>query len=124
VISRFEDKFSKFQIAAQQREHIGIVRMPPPDKRLKFVEGERVLCFHGPLIYEAVIKGQMRDKVTKYLIHYNGWNKNWDEWVTESRVMKFCEENLKKQRELKQQYATSKRAKKEGLGRSAFKVTR
>ena len=79
--------------------------MPPQDKRLKFVEGERVLCFHGPLIYEAVIKGQMRDKVTKYLIHYNGWNKNWDEWVTESRVMKFCEENVKKQRELKQQYA-------------------
>ena len=79
--------------------------MPPQEKRVKFVEGERVLCFHGPLIYEAVIKGQMRDKVTKYLIHYNGWNKNWDEWVAESRVMKYCEENIKKQKELKQQYA-------------------
>ena len=78
--------------------------MPPQEKRLKFVEGERVLCFHGPLLYEAVIKGQLRDKVTKYLIHYNGWNKNWDEWVTESRVMKYCEENLKKQKELKQQH--------------------
>ena len=79
-------------------------KMPPQEKRLKFVEGERVLCFHGPLLYEAVIKGQLRDKVTKYLIHYNGWNKNWDEWVTESRVMKYCEENLKKQKELKQQH--------------------
>jgi hypothetical protein len=24
----------------------------------------------------------------KYFIHYSGWNKNWDEWVPESRVLK------------------------------------
>eukprot|EP00794_Sanderia_malayensis_P007119 gene7119-7923_t len=93
--------------------------MPPLEKKLKYVEGERVLCYHGPLIYEAVIKGQLKDKVTKYLIHYNGWNKNWDEWVAESRVLKYCDENLKKQKELKQQYATSKRAKKKALEAAA-----
>ena len=54
---------------------------PPLDT--KFLEGEKVLCFHGPLIYEAKIqKVEFRDEQTKYLIHYMGWNKNWDEWVS------------------------------------------
>ena len=76
-------------------------KMPP---KLKFGEGERILCYHGPLIYEAkCMKGQQKDKVTKYLIHYNGWNKNWDEWVPENRVLKFNEANLQKQRELREQ---------------------
>ena len=75
--------------------------MPP---KLKFAEGERVLCFHGPLIYEAkCMKGQVKEKTPRYLIHYNGWNKNWDEWVPESRVLKFNEANLQKQRELREQ---------------------
>lgn len=77
------------------------LEMPP---KLKFGEGERILCYHGPLIYEAkCMKGQMKDKVTRYLIHYNGWNKNWDEWVPENRVLKFNEANLQKQRELREQ---------------------
>lgn len=39
--------------------------------------GERVLCFHGPLIYEAkALKNSLtKDKQVKYLIHYLGWNK-------------------------------------------------
>lgn len=75
--------------------------MPP---KLKFGEGERILCYHGPLIYEAkCMKGQMKDKVTRYLIHYNGWNKNWDEWVPENRVLKFNDANLQKQKELREQ---------------------
>ena len=47
------------------------------------MEGEKILCFHGPLIYEAKIqKVETKNKQTKYLIHYHGWNKNWDEWVS------------------------------------------
>lgn len=84
--------------------------MPP---KLKFGEGERILCYHGPLIYEAkCMKGQMKDKVTRYLIHYNGWNKNWDEWVPENRVLKFNEANLQKQRELREQNLKSKKTRK------------
>lgn len=84
--------------------------MPP---KLKFGEGERILCYHGPLIYEAkCMKGQMKDKVTRYLIHYNGWNKNWDEWVPENRVLKFNEANLQKQRELREQNLKSKKSRK------------
>ncbi|KAM4841541.1 mortality factor 4-like protein 1 [Thomomys bottae] len=74
---------------------------PKPDPKPKFQEGERVLCFHGPLLYEAkCVKVAVKDKQVRYFIHYSGWNKNWDEWVSESRVLKHMEANLQKQREL------------------------
>lgn len=40
--------------------------------------GEKVLCFHGPLIYEAkCIKSSFAkdEKQIKYYIHYTGWSK-------------------------------------------------
>ncbi|KAB0379607.1 hypothetical protein FD755_007391 [Muntiacus reevesi] len=71
------------------------------DPKPKFQEGERVLCCHGPLLYEAkCVKVAIKDKQVKYFIHYSGWNKNWDEWVPESRVLKYVDTNLQKQREL------------------------
>lgn len=41
------------------------------------VLGEKVLCFHGPLIYEAkALKSVVsKEKQVKYFIHYAGWNK-------------------------------------------------
>lgn len=73
--------------------------MPP---KLKFTEGEKVLCFHGPLIYEAkMLKSMvMKDKQVRYFIHYAGWNKNWDEWVPENRVLKYNEANVQRQKEV------------------------
>uniref|UniRef100_A0A8C4NGG3 Mortality factor 4 like 1 n=1 Tax=Eptatretus burgeri TaxID=7764 RepID=A0A8C4NGG3_EPTBU len=63
--------------------------------------GERVLCFHGPLLYEAkCVKILVKDKHIKYFVHYNGWNKNWDEWVPETRVLKYVDTNLQKQKDL------------------------
>ena len=59
-----------------------------------------MLCFHGPLLYEAKgVKVAIKDKQVKYFIHYSGWNKK-DEWVPESRVFKYVDTNLQKQREL------------------------
>ncbi|XP_068943131.1 mortality factor 4-like protein 1 isoform X1 [Petaurus breviceps papuanus] len=74
---------------------------PKQPPKPEFQEGERVLCFHGPLLYEAkCLQVVMEDKQVRYLIHYSGWNKNWDEWVPESRVLKYSEANLQKQRDL------------------------
>ncbi|XP_075714483.1 mortality factor 4-like protein 1 isoform X3 [Rhinoderma darwinii] len=86
---------------------------PKQDPRPKFQEGERVLCFHGPLLYEAkCVKVSIKEKQVKYFIHYSGWNKNWDEWVPESRVLKYVDTNLQKQKELQKanqdQYAEGK----------------
>ncbi|XP_063913013.1 mortality factor 4-like protein 1 [Zophobas morio] len=89
--------------------------MPP---KFKFAEGEKVLCFHGPLIYEAkCLKSTItKDKQIKYFIHYAGWNKNWDEWVPESRVLKYNEANVAKQKEVQKAHSTqpskTKKAKK------------
>ncbi|GAB6028586.1 Mortality factor 4-like protein 1 [Chamberlinius hualienensis] len=81
--------------------------------KFRFTEGEKVLCFHGPLLYEAkCIKSQVKDKTVKYFIHYSGWNKNWDEWVPESRVLKFNEANLQKQVELEKTHGYALKNKK------------
>ncbi|KAG3292222.1 MORF4L1-like, partial [Ictidomys tridecemlineatus] len=59
-----------------------------------------------PLLYEAeCVKVATKDKQVKYFIHYSGWNKNWEEWVPESRVLKYVDTNLQKQGELQKQYA-------------------
>ncbi len=74
-----------------------------------FQDGETVLCYHGPLLYEAkCVKAEIKNKSPQYLIHYSGWNKSWDEWVSCPRVCKFSEENLKKQQELLKTHGTSK----------------
>ena len=95
--------------------------MPP--KGAKFVDGERVLCFHGPLMYEAkCIKAEAKEnsKSPHFLIHYNGWNKHWDEWVPESRVLKYNEANLHKQKDLMKLHGKDKvkRGKPSKLSRS------
>ncbi|KAJ2374856.1 Esa1p-associated factor [Coemansia sp. RSA 2607] len=77
---------------------------------LTFKANERILCFHGPLLYEAkVMKAEMwdgsdpeaPDPGPHYFVHYKGWKQTWDEWVDESRALKFNEENLAKQKALR-----------------------
>ncbi|KAF9523031.1 MRG-domain-containing protein [Crepidotus variabilis] len=73
-----------------------------------FTSNERVLCFHGPLLYEAkVLKtktvenplpGQLGGP--QYFVHYKGWKQTWDEWVPPTRLLKMSEENLARQKQL------------------------
>ncbi|KAJ1914037.1 Esa1p-associated factor [Mycoemilia scoparia] len=79
--------------------------------QLSYRSGERILCFHGPLLYEAkVLKAEYwngSDPETPevgphYFVHYKGWKQTWDEWVDQSRTLKWNEENLAKQKLLKQ----------------------
>lgn len=78
----------------------------PPAAKPKFTENEKVLCYHGPLLYEA--KCVKSKKATsganageyQYFVHYQGWNKNWDEWVGESRILKINPDNLEKKGKL------------------------
>lgn len=77
--------------------------------KMKFQEGEKVLCFHGPLLYEAkCLKYEVKDKQVRYFIHYNGWNKSWDEWVPENRVLKFNDTTQQKQKELQKAHEGQK----------------
>ncbi|KAM8705812.1 hypothetical protein ACLKA7_010157 [Drosophila subpalustris] len=92
----------------------------PADAATLFADGERVLCFHGPLIYEAkVLKTKPETTPVEYYIHYAGWSKNWDEWVPESRVLKYNDENVKRQKEVSRQYGErSKKDNKKGSAKA------
>ncbi|KAL2242091.1 UNVERIFIED_CONTAM: Protein MRG1 [Sesamum indicum] len=69
-----------------------------------FQEGEQVLAFHGPCLYDA--------KVQKVEFHMEEWS--WDEWLGVDCLLKRTEENVCKQKELKEKHAVDKNAK---LGR-------
>ncbi|XP_057491736.1 protein MRG1-like isoform X1 [Actinidia eriantha] len=90
----------------------------PDSNSSLFSEGEKVLAYHGPRIYEAKVqKAEFRKKEWRYFVHYLGWNKNWDEWVGMDRLMKHTEENVLKQQALdKKQQGVDKNSK---AGRSA-----
>ncbi|KAH6902543.1 MRG-domain-containing protein [Coprinopsis sp. MPI-PUGE-AT-0042] len=74
-----------------------------------FVVGEKALCYHGPLVYEAKIL-QTADFEEPapltgvvgmhYFVHYKGWKRTWDEWVPASRLLKMNEQNLAHQKAL------------------------
>ncbi|TFK51497.1 MRG-domain-containing protein [Heliocybe sulcata] len=73
---------------------------------------ERVLCYHGPLIYEAkILQYENWDEKTSrtgalgphYFVHYKGWKQTWDEWVPASRLLKFNESSIQLQKQLKEQ---------------------
>lgn len=77
-----------------------------------FFEGEKVLAFHSVRIYEAKVrKIECRMKEWSFLVHYLGWSKNWDEWVSMDRLMKFTEENVQKQQALNKKQHSEKNSK-------------
>ncbi|KAJ1676043.1 Esa1p-associated factor [Spiromyces aspiralis] len=89
----------------------GVSKDEDHKKELSFRDGERILAYHGPLLYEAkVLKAEYWDGTDPeipeigphYYVHYKGWKQTWDEWVDESRTLKWNEENLAKQKLLKQ----------------------
>ena len=57
------------------------------------------------------LKVEMQNGIPKYFIHYHGWNKNWDEWVPEARMLKYSDRNVAIQKEL----ARAHEAKGRGL---------
>ncbi|GAA5857196.1 hypothetical protein JCM8547_009364 [Rhodosporidiobolus lusitaniae] len=87
------------------RRLISLPRRP----KLDYAENEKVLCFHGPLMYEAKIlkaeywePGKTKSGQTgpHYFVHYKGWKQTWDEWVPEDRLNKYNEEGIRKQKML------------------------
>lgn len=95
-----------------------------------FAADEKVLCYHGPRIYEAKIKEvrtvvcESGAKEPNYFVHYANWNKSWDEWVPESRVLKYNDANLQKQKELiatEKSRSGTKRKKAEPVDRTKRK---
>jgi mortality factor 4-like protein 1 len=106
-----------------------------------FTQNERVLCYHGPLVYEAkILRLENWDETTTklgsvgphFFVHYKGWKQTqvtslmsfcsgistftfrWDEWVPASRLLKYNETNIGLAKTLKDasSASTSKNASK------------
>lgn len=75
----------------------------------KFAKNQRVFCNHVTMMYEARIMDQeMRETIPCYLVHYHGWNKNWDEWVEEGRLVDYNDKNFKLAEELRVNFKVNK----------------
>ncbi|CAG8458860.1 16677_t:CDS:10, partial [Cetraspora pellucida] len=88
------------------------------ETKLNFSQDELILCFHGPLLYEAKIlkaenwgpdDSESGEIGPHYFVHYKGWKKTWDEWVPEERVVKYNDANLVRQKQLKDTYTNKKK---------------
>ncbi|THH12043.1 hypothetical protein EW146_g7838 [Bondarzewia mesenterica] len=91
---------------------------------------ERVLCYHGPLMYEAkVLRVENWDETTTrlgsvgphYFIHYKGWKQTWDEFVPPQRLLKFNEANVALQKALVQANREPSSAKADSKASTATK---
>ncbi|XP_045103203.1 male-specific lethal 3 homolog [Portunus trituberculatus] len=79
--------------------------------RVKFSEGERVLCYEpdptkAKVLYDSKVlevvfnKDGKGRKQIEYLIHFQGWNASWDRCVSEDFVLKDTDENRDLQKQL------------------------
>ncbi|KAF9874504.1 hypothetical protein CkaCkLH20_08067 [Colletotrichum karsti] len=95
-------------------------RQQPPQP---FAKDEKVLCFHGEMLYEAkILEIQQAESGEgfQYRIHYKGWKNTWDDWVSIDRIRKFTEENKELANQLQAQMRdlrqkSSAKAPKKGL---------
>ncbi|KAJ8425130.1 hypothetical protein Cgig2_011096 [Carnegiea gigantea] len=107
----------------------------PDSNSTLYSEGEKVLAYHGPRIYEAKIqKAEIRKKEWRYFVHYlvsmnllrfllkigNKVNyltirahvsNSWDEWVGADRLMKYTDDNIQKQQALEKKQGADKNHK-------------
>ncbi|GAA5798082.1 MRG-domain-containing protein [Helicostylum pulchrum] len=90
-----------------------------------FEKDEKVLCYHGPFIYEAKILRREKkdedeqDQEYRYFVHYKGWKQTWDEWVSEHRVLRYTDDNLQKQKQLKESNSKRKSSRASSMASSS-----
>ncbi|KAF2214604.1 hypothetical protein CERZMDRAFT_110225 [Cercospora zeae-maydis SCOH1-5] len=89
---------------------------PASGTQAMYAKDERVLCFHGELLYEAkVLESKLKDADDKnaghkYRVHYKGWKNTWDDWVPQERLRKFTDENKELAQNLKKDMDAQRRA--------------
>mmetsp|Transcript_5262 Transcript_5262/g.10036 ORF Transcript_5262/g.10036 Transcript_5262/m.10036 type:complete len:279 (+) Transcript_5262:115-951(+) len=75
----------------------------PSSSKCIYEEGDRVLVPEpnaGELFYEAkVIAAEKEGGKWKFLVHYQGWNKKWDEWLSANKLIRDTEESREQEKE-------------------------
>ena len=91
-----------------------------------FSRDETILCLKDGFLYPAKILDMktLEDGSAGVLVHYQGWNKKYDEWVEEKEsCRKLTEENKREQKRLVEDYQRRKAMKEMG-GTSNTKNTK
>ncbi|KAI0125036.1 chromo domain-like protein [Xylariales sp. AK1849] len=96
-----------------------------------FAKDEKVLCFHGDLMYEAKVTevrsasdnnntnaATIKADDAQYKVHYKGWKASWDDWVSQDRIRKFNDDN----KALATQLQSAARLRNTGGSKSAKKA--
>ena len=73
-----------------------------------FEAKELVYAFHGPMLYKARIMNIREDTERPYKIHYHGWNKKFDDWLPENKIMKINDENKELAEKLQSKFKDTK----------------
>ncbi|XVF64128.1 hypothetical protein PTKIN_Ptkin09bG0142600 [Pterospermum kingtungense] len=95
-----------------------------------FRVGEKVFAYHHHRYYEAkILQFERRRTGYHYYVHYLGWKKSWDEWLTADRLMEFTDRNRKIQEDLNKFHEERKKAElhptsKRGTGRASHSKLR
>jgi mortality factor 4-like protein 1 len=84
-----------------------------PASATAFVLGDKVLAFHGPLMYLAkVMDVDVAGPAPRYFIHYEGWKRKWDEWVAADRLLPDTPANQDKLKQLSNDQAKQSKKKR------------
>ncbi|KAF0706164.1 hypothetical protein AaE_014247 [Aphanomyces astaci] len=65
-----------------------------------FAVNDIILVKHGIEIFDAkILRLDENSDVPHYFVHYNGWHKKWDEWVSSDRVLDTSPESRELQKQ-------------------------
>ncbi|CAI4230447.1 unnamed protein product [Auanema sp. JU1783] len=87
--------------------------MPPSKKLPDYETNTRILCKHAGFFYDAkIIDKKQEGPETAFLIHYQGWHKRHDEWITQTESLeKFKDFSDEAHNSAKNEYREAKDAK-------------
>merc|ERR1719183_2209717 len=69
----------------------------------RIIVGEKALAWNEKMLYDVnVLDRRKGDDGWEYHVHYCGWNKKWDEWMTQSSMLPYTAANLDTRDDLKE----------------------
>jgi mortality factor 4-like protein 1 len=83
---------------------------------------EKILAYHEGKIYPAKVIEVNLDRKDSFKVHFQGWNKKWDQWLPIAQLLKYSVENLDLQAKMKKKEDQERekeaaKAEKEALDR-------
>jgi mortality factor 4-like protein 1 len=89
----------------------------------KFAQGDMVLARQGPLFYKAKVIKVKNASAEPYQVHFDGWKKRYDMWVTVDALMAMSPENLLAMEDHNAKAKVEEKRRKDQKKRAAYQQT-